>query len=106
GARGTTIFAANGIAAGQRASHFMIHIIPRHPNDNVKIMLPEEELAKEELENCTQKLKAIFSQISGMPTLQQETNSSNNPKGETKNTAVLNEVTKFLLKKGNKNGSM
>jgi len=44
GARGTTIFEANGVAAGQRASHFMVHIIPRQPNDNVGMILPEHQL--------------------------------------------------------------
>jgi len=29
-AEGTTVFVANGGAAGQRAQHFMIHIIPRN----------------------------------------------------------------------------
>ncbi|MDP3698151.1 MAG: HIT domain-containing protein [Nanoarchaeota archaeon] len=39
-ADGTTIFIANGAAAGQRAQHFMIHLIPRKTGDGV---LPAEE---------------------------------------------------------------
>lgn len=34
-AQGTTIMAANGMVAGQRAPHFMIHIIPRKEGDDV-----------------------------------------------------------------------
>ena len=34
-AEGTNIFIANGLAAGQKAQHFMIHIIPRKTNDNL-----------------------------------------------------------------------
>jgi histidine triad (HIT) family protein len=34
-AEGTNIFVANGIAAGQKSPHFMIHIIPRKTNDGV-----------------------------------------------------------------------
>lgn len=34
-AAGTTIFIANGLAAGQRAQHFMIHIIPRKDGDGL-----------------------------------------------------------------------
>ena len=37
---GTTILVANGLAAGQKAQHFMIHLIPRKEDDNV---LPFEE---------------------------------------------------------------
>ncbi|MBI4017237.1 MAG: HIT family protein [Candidatus Aenigmarchaeota archaeon] len=37
GIEGTTTFVANGMAAGQRAQHFMIHIIPRTENDGVGI---------------------------------------------------------------------
>jgi histidine triad (HIT) family protein len=32
---GTNIFAANGPAAGQKAQHFMIHIIPRRDGDGI-----------------------------------------------------------------------
>ncbi len=32
---GTTIFVANGLAAGQRAQHLMIHIIPRKEGDGL-----------------------------------------------------------------------
>ena len=32
-AQGTNIIVANGIAAGQRAQHFIVHIIPKKKND-------------------------------------------------------------------------
>lgn len=35
---GSTVFIANGFAAGQQSQHFMLHIIPRDPRDGV---LPE-----------------------------------------------------------------
>lgn len=38
---GTTIFIANGPAAGQRAQHFMLHIIPRKKDDNVGLQMGE-----------------------------------------------------------------
>jgi histidine triad (HIT) family protein len=34
-ATGSTIFIANGLAAGQRAQHFMLHIIPRKEGDEI-----------------------------------------------------------------------
>lgn len=51
-ASGTNIFVANGQAAGQKASHFIIHIVPRYPGDGqLAFFIPEttgkdEELAK------------------------------------------------------------
>jgi len=51
-ASGTNVFVANGTAAGQKASHFIIHIIPRYPSDGqLALFVPEstgndEELAK------------------------------------------------------------
>lgn len=42
-AKGTNIFVANGAVAGQKAPHFMIHIIPRMENDGLDLSLPENE---------------------------------------------------------------
>ena len=41
---GTSIFVANGAAAGQRAPHFMLHVIPRGVNDGVQLELEERKL--------------------------------------------------------------
>ncbi|MBW2985470.1 HIT domain-containing protein [Candidatus Woesearchaeota archaeon] len=48
-AEGTTIFIANGLAAGQKAQHFMVHIIPRMDNDGLNLILDENDISKEEL---------------------------------------------------------
>ena len=40
-AGGTTVFIANGAVAGQRAQHFMIHVIPRKEMDNVGLAIPK-----------------------------------------------------------------
>ena len=47
--QGTNIVVANGVVAGQRAQHFMIHIIPRMDNDGLNLNLNEKEIQKEEL---------------------------------------------------------
>ncbi len=48
-ASGTNIFVANGIAAGQKAQHFMIHIIPRRENDNLTCFdLPKKQMNKDD----------------------------------------------------------
>src|SRR3989344_9282744 len=43
-AEGTSIFVANGAVAGQRAPHFMMHIMPRDSNDGIALNLPEGKL--------------------------------------------------------------
>ncbi|MBN2457545.1 HIT domain-containing protein [Candidatus Woesearchaeota archaeon] len=40
-AEGTNIFVANGAVAGQKAPHFMVHVIPRREGDNLNMVLPE-----------------------------------------------------------------
>ncbi|MBW2982116.1 HIT domain-containing protein [Candidatus Woesearchaeota archaeon] len=48
-AEGTDIFIANGIAAGQRAQHFMVHIIPRKQGDKLPLDIPQKDLSPEEI---------------------------------------------------------
>ncbi len=57
GADGASIFVANGSAAGQRAQHFMIHIIPRKTGDNVKLNIPVKEHSQEEIDDAVEKIQ-------------------------------------------------
>jgi len=56
-AQGTNIFIANGLAAGQRAQHFMIHIIPRKEGDGLNFDLPENRFSEEQLNEVKEALK-------------------------------------------------
>ena len=51
---GTSIFIANGLAAGQKAQHFMIHLIPRKEGDDF-LILEEKWFA----ESVRQQVKAV-----------------------------------------------
>ena len=59
-AHGTNIIVANGIAAGQRAQHFMVHIIPRKENDGVNFALPQKTMEEREIEAVGNKLIAAL----------------------------------------------
>ncbi len=48
-AEGVNIFVANGIAAGQRAQHLMIHIIPRKKNDGLNFNIPQHEMSESDI---------------------------------------------------------
>ncbi len=54
--QGTNIIVANGVAAGQRAQHFMIHVIPRKENDGLKFEIPQKTNKLEDLEEIRKKL--------------------------------------------------
>src|SRR3989338_8125744 len=55
-AQGTNIIVMNGIAAGQRAQHFMVHVIPRKDKDGVEFVLPQKTMSQEEIEDTGNKI--------------------------------------------------
>jgi hypothetical protein len=50
------VFMANGAAAGQRAPHFMIHIIPRIEGDTVPLNVIGKQASEKELDEVKKKL--------------------------------------------------
>ncbi len=63
-AQGVNIIVANGIAAGQRAQHFMIHLIPRKENDGINFVLPQKTMEQSDIEIIGNK---IMSALTGAP---------------------------------------
>lgn len=53
---GTSVFVANGVAAGQRAPHFLLHIIPRSANDGVALQLLPAKLDEKSVNDAAAKL--------------------------------------------------
>jgi histidine triad (HIT) family protein len=66
-AQGTNIFVANGVAAGQKAQHFMIHVIPRKEGDNVNINIPEKDMGAADAEKIIGRLKPAIEKALGVP---------------------------------------
>ena len=58
--QGTNIIVANGIAAGQRAQHFIVHIIPRKDKDGVNFVLPQKSMEQGEVEAVGNKIIAAL----------------------------------------------
>jgi len=62
----TTIFIANGVAAGQQSNHFMLHIIPRESRDELQMLnidgkkAPEKDI-EETIEKLRKNLNATLS---------------------------------------------
>jgi histidine triad (HIT) family protein len=65
-ANGTTVFIANGAVAGQRAPHFLMHIIPRFDNDNVGMTIPDGAITEQELEEIQKKIQPIINSLLGV----------------------------------------
>lgn len=53
---GTSVFVANGVAAGQRAPHFLLHIIPRSSDDGVALQLTPGKFDEKALGEISAKL--------------------------------------------------
>ena len=54
--QGSNIIVANGVVAGQRAQHFMVHLIPRKENDNLNFEVPQKNMPEKELESIQEML--------------------------------------------------
>jgi len=63
---GSTIFAASGASAGQRAQHVMLHLIPRKENDGIGINPPSRPMQPQDLQKVCQALKPFADQIMGV----------------------------------------
>ncbi len=55
-AEGTNILVANGVSAGQKVGHAVVHVIPRYKGDNVKIEFGGKQITQEELEDVMKKI--------------------------------------------------
>lgn len=58
--QGTTIFAANGMAAGQKAPHFLIHVIPRFEGDGLSLQIPERRASEAELQKIKKEITPLM----------------------------------------------
>ena len=57
GAHGTNILISNGVAAGQRTAHVMVHIIPRAENDGLNLQWQATKLSEDELKTVQLTIK-------------------------------------------------
>lgn len=59
-AQGINYYIANGLAAGQRVPHLVLHLIPRFEGDGVSFEWQPKDVTKEELEKLAAVLKKYF----------------------------------------------
>ncbi len=64
---GTTIFVANGIAAGQKAQHFMLHVIPRKEGDGLDVLnIPQRQVNENDMVEVHKRLVEKINQVFGI----------------------------------------
>jgi len=63
--QGTNIIVQNGLASGQKYAHFLINIIPRKENDNLKLEWKPKQISEEEMSTAELKLKDQAQNIGG-----------------------------------------
>jgi histidine triad (HIT) family protein len=94
--QGTNIIVANGIAAGQRAQHFMAHVIPRKEKDGVDFILPQKPMEQQEIESIGNRLIAAL----GGAVEKEDEQAAQAPmpkKGEPKGKGInLDDISKLL----------
>jgi len=76
GVEGTTIFAANGAAAGQRANHVMVHVIPRIEGDKLPLNVALKDISKDDLEQTKRMLRDLLSGKGGTAPITSQPTSS------------------------------
>ena len=65
-AQGTNVFVANGVTAGQRAQHFMMHVIPRMEGDQIGFAIPEKTMSAADAKKAQQMLKKALAKAMGL----------------------------------------
>lgn len=98
---GTTILVANGAIAGQRAPHFMMHIIPRVEGDNIGFAMPLAKLEESESKKIYAVLKERVNKLFGMETEVSIAKAEKETEPEEEK-ADLDKIAEILLKKGGK----
>lgn len=93
GIKGTTLFIADGIDAGQKAPHALMHIIPRIVGDSSNLSIPENDVNQETLLKVKEKLiLEIENDIIGQENNEKNDNKSNGQ--ENSNCPICNIVEK------------
>ena len=65
-AEGTNIIVANGVAAGQRAQHFMVHVIPRKTNDGLNFQIPQKQMQQREIDEVGDRITNALNSLFGI----------------------------------------
>lgn len=80
--QGTNILVQNGPAAGQRANHFMVHLIPRKEDDGLNLSLPEQDVNEANVAKLKSALKPVIAKTFGLEEVEEPEKKSQETTGE------------------------
>jgi histidine triad (HIT) family protein len=83
-AEGTHIFVANGMAAGQKAQHFMLHVIPRMANDGFGFSLPQKQMTPQDMKVVHERVTTRLNEMMGIKPQAEKEEKSEEKKPEDK----------------------
>ncbi len=63
GAQGTNLLIQNGVAAGQKNAHVILHVIPRRQNDGIKLEWQPKQLTEEQMSTVELNLKEATKRV-------------------------------------------
>ena len=91
GAEGTNIIISEGVAAGQKHAHTVIHVIPRKQNDGLNFDWPQKQIPEESMNKIYELLR--------VPQEMKVEKPSESPKEEqTLKKEPINKVKDYLLR--------
>ena len=99
GVKGTSVFVANGAVAGQKAPHFMLHVIPRKQGDML-FQIPKNSADETELESVKTKLssylegKSLTDEVPQIEHKEEETKEEINEEDKTEKKEDIKEENK------------
>jgi histidine triad (HIT) family protein len=102
---GTSVFVANGVAAGQRAPHFLLHVIPRGKDDEIGLQPPvvkiDEKVASQVYDKLVKSVSKQFGKEPPIPKIEMKKEEKMPEKKDEKpaSKSKLDELTEFLTKK-------
>ena len=91
--RGINIYMANGEDAGQRAPHFIMHIIPRYKDDGISFLWQPKKMDEERITTLALKLeKSISESLSPEPPKEPEVKKMEKSQASDEELKILRKI--------------
>lgn len=97
--QGTNMVVNNGVAAGQDAAHFMVHVLPRREGDGLSMQWVPKQLSEEEMSTVELQLKE---QTKTIGSFQKEQEAPIELKKEKERIKVVEGEENYLVKRFSK----
>ncbi|MEM4337102.1 MAG: HIT family protein [Candidatus Woesearchaeota archaeon] len=94
---GINLFIANGAVAGQKAPHFMMHIIPRFQNDGINFEFPEKSVDENDISEFYSRIKTTLKNYFPAVDFDGDRNENFKGKNNPKKDIDLDKISEMFL---------